>query len=137
MPFDIYNPNKNLIHYSCRKTKILLSPEYWLANRIYSVDYRGFFCYKISVSPMSWKEQNMKILYPATFEKDGGYVLVQFPDIPEAMTQGATAQEAHAKAKEVLGLALVGKQDFPEATAVDVLERKYPDKTVTLIEIDF
>ena len=106
MPFDIYNPNKNLIHYSCRKTKILLSPEYWLANRIYSVDYRGFFCYKISVSPMSWKEQNMKISYPATSEKDGGYILVQFPDIPEA-------------------------------TAVDVLERKYPDKTVTLIEIDF
>ena len=79
----------------------------------------------------------MKILYPATFEKDGGYILVQFPDIPEAMTQGATAQEAYAKAKEVLGLALDGKQDFPEATAVDVLERKYPDKTVTLIEIDF
>lgn len=86
---------------------------------------------------MSWKEQNMKISYPATSEKDGGYILVQFPDIPEAMTQGATAQEAHAKAKEVLGLALDGKQDFPEATAVDVLERKYPDKTVTLIEIDF
>ena len=62
MPFDIYNPNKNLIHYSCRKTKILLSPEYWLANRIYSVDYRGFFCYKISVSPMSWKEQSLKII---------------------------------------------------------------------------
>ena len=78
----------------------------------------------------------MKISYPATFEEDGDYILVKFPDIPEAMTQGATAQEAQAKAKEVLELALDGKQDLPEATAVDALERKYPDKTVTLIEID-
>ena len=78
----------------------------------------------------------MKILYPATFEKDGGYILVHFPDIPEAMTQGATVQEAHAKAKEVLELALDGKQDFPEATSVDALKRKYPDRTVTLVEID-
>ena len=62
----------------------------------------------------------MKILYPAAFESGD---TLQIADIPEAMTQGATAQEAHAKAKEVLGLALDGKQDFPEATAVDVLEK--------------
>lgn len=78
----------------------------------------------------------MEISYPATFEEDGDYIFVQFPDIPEAMTQGATAQEAHAKAKEVLELALDGKQDLPEATAVDALERKYSNKSVTLVEID-
>ena len=78
----------------------------------------------------------MKISYPATFEEDGDYLLVKFPDIPEAMTQAATAQEAQAKANEVLELVLDGKQDFPEATAVDALERKYPDKTVTLVKID-
>ena len=38
MLFDMCNPNKNLVLYSCRKTKILLGPGYWLANRIYSVD---------------------------------------------------------------------------------------------------
>jgi predicted RNase H-like HicB family nuclease len=78
----------------------------------------------------------MKISYPATFEEDGDYIFVQFPDIPEAMTQGITVQEAYAKAREVLELALDGKQDLPEATAVDALERKYPNKTVTLIKID-
>ena len=48
MPFDIYNPNKNPDTLFMSQAKILLSPEYWLANRIYSVDYRGFFRYKIS-----------------------------------------------------------------------------------------
>jgi len=38
-------------------------------------------------------------------EEDGGFV-VTFPDIPEAITQGETREEALEMAKEALGLAL-------------------------------
>lgn len=49
----------------------------------------------------------MKIAYPYTIEQqeDGGY-LVQFLDIPEAYTEGATVEEATFNAQEVLSLAL-------------------------------
>jgi predicted RNase H-like HicB family nuclease len=78
----------------------------------------------------------MKLIYPATFEKDGKYLLVQFPDIPEAITQGLTIAEAYEMAEEVLGIALEDKKDFPAATSVDVLQKSYPDKTVALIGVD-
>ena len=78
----------------------------------------------------------MKLVYPATFEKDGKYILVQFPDIPEAITQGATIEEAYEMAEEVLGLALEDKKDFPVATPVDMMQKQYPSKTVALIGID-
>ncbi|MEO8662990.1 MAG: type II toxin-antitoxin system HicB family antitoxin [Bryobacteraceae bacterium] len=46
--------------------------------------------------------------YPAKFTKDktsGGFV-VTFPDVPEAITQGETIEEAVAMASEALELAL-------------------------------
>jgi len=46
--------------------------------------------------------------YPAKFTRDrsaGGYV-VTFPDVPEAITQGDTIEEAMAMASEALELAL-------------------------------
>jgi antitoxin HicB len=46
--------------------------------------------------------------YPAKFtkdKKDGGFV-VTFPDVPEAITQGDTIEEAAAMAAEALELAL-------------------------------
>ena len=36
-------------------------------------------------------------LYPAMFQKDGDYILVTFPDVPEAITQGKDLQEAYAR----------------------------------------
>ncbi|WP_320165339.1 type II toxin-antitoxin system HicB family antitoxin [uncultured Trichococcus sp.] len=78
----------------------------------------------------------MKLVYPATFEKDGKYILVQFPDIPEAITQGATIEEAYEMSEEVLGLELEDKKDFPVATPVDIIQKQYPSKTVALIGID-
>jgi antitoxin HicB len=59
--------------------------------------------------------------YPAKFTRDrtaGGFV-VTFPDVPEAITQGETAEEAMAMASDALELALTFYaekwQDLPVA----------------------
>lgn len=51
----------------------------------------------------------MEYVFAASFEPDpeGGY-LVTFPDVPEAITSGATIAEATANAAQALGLALRG-----------------------------
>jgi antitoxin HicB len=49
-----------------------------------------------------------KMQYLAEFMEDGGGFIVTFPDVPEAMTHGATRAEARANAAEALELALLG-----------------------------
>ena len=51
----------------------------------------------------------MEYIYAARIEPDpeGGF-LVTFPDVPEAITAGATLTEARANGSEALGLALRG-----------------------------
>ncbi|HHS8316889.1 TPA: type II toxin-antitoxin system HicB family antitoxin [Legionella pneumophila] len=53
----------------------------------------------------------MNVLYPAqiTFDKDDNRFLVQFPDIPEAITEGESEEEAFFNASEVLTLAIEGR----------------------------
>ena len=49
------------------------------------------------------------LAYPATLEtRCGGSVLVSFPDVPEALTEGATEEEALAEAQDCLIAALGG-----------------------------
>ncbi|MGO5966066.1 type II toxin-antitoxin system HicB family antitoxin, partial [Streptococcus pyogenes] len=43
------------------------------------------------------------LIYPATFTQDTDYIMVTFPDVPEAITQGEDFQEAYEMAVEVLG----------------------------------
>ena len=62
----------------------------------------------------------MKRFYNALFTvaEEGGYV-VSFPDIPMAVTQGDSLEEAYEMAFDVLGLALQveeGKFMYPEQT---------------------
>ncbi|MCW6682246.1 type II toxin-antitoxin system HicB family antitoxin [Aerococcaceae bacterium NML160702] len=76
------------------------------------------------------------LIYPATFETDGKYTLVKFPDIPEAMTQSESLEEAYQMAGEVLGLALEDKIEYPEASSIHAVQAQYPHKTVALIGID-
>ena len=76
------------------------------------------------------------LIYPATFEKDGKYFFVQFPDIPEALTQGDTLEQAYEMASEVLGLALEDKTEFPKPSSVEEIKDRFPDKTIALIGID-
>jgi antitoxin HicB len=54
----------------------------------------------------------MKIVYPAIITKDkGGRYLVTFPDLPEAVTEGETMEEALFNASEVLTLTLEGRAE--------------------------
>lgn len=76
------------------------------------------------------------LVYPATIEQDGKYFLVKFPDIPEAMTQGATIEEAYEMAEEVLGFALEDYKVPPKASLSRELATQFPDKEVALIGID-
>ena len=44
--------------------------------------------------------------YPVKLSKDGKFIKVNFPDIPEALTQGKDKEEALLMAKEALELAM-------------------------------
>jgi len=44
--------------------------------------------------------------YPVQLRKDGKSILVTFPDIPEAITQGDNREDALAMAKDALALAI-------------------------------
>ncbi|HWE85207.1 MAG TPA: type II toxin-antitoxin system HicB family antitoxin [Terracidiphilus sp.] len=44
--------------------------------------------------------------YPVRFRKDGKFILVTFPDIPEAITQGDNREHALEMAKEALESAI-------------------------------
>jgi len=60
----------------------------------------------------------MSYVYPVSIRKgrDGRY-LAQFPDVPEALTDGATREEAYSEAKDALAEALMSriadKEDIP------------------------
>lgn len=55
----------------------------------------------------------MNVLYPAIFEYDKSEkrYTVHFPDLPEAITEGETLEEAAFNASEVLTLTLEGRVD--------------------------
>jgi antitoxin HicB len=55
----------------------------------------------------------MNVLYPAIFEYDKSEkrYTVHFPDLPEAVTEGETLEEAFFNASEVLTLTLEGRID--------------------------
>ena len=60
-----------------------------------------------------------RLAYPVSLDtQDDGSVLVSFPDIPEALTEGATEQEALAEAEDCLIAALGGyiraRRDIPQ-----------------------
>jgi antitoxin HicB len=48
----------------------------------------------------------MNMRYPVVIEPDGSSFFVSFPDIPEALTQGETLEEALAMGKDALETAL-------------------------------
>lgn len=77
-----------------------------------------------------------KLVYPATFEPDGEYIFVQFPDIEEAFTQGETIQEAYEMAEEVLGVVLADRTEYPTASSLEKIMHDFPDKQIALVTID-
>jgi len=72
-----------------------------------------------------------RISYPATFKSDkDGRVMVQFRDLPEALTDGHDAAEASAEAQDCLGSALAarlaGKEDVPRPSRGAAGDRPVP-----------
>lgn len=80
-----------------------------------------------------------KLFYPAIFHKaeEGGF-WVEFPDIPECMTQGDKMQQAYEMAVEALGLALVNrkeeKEEIPVPSEIDRIQGE--DGTLVIVEFD-
>ena len=63
-----------------------------------------------------------RLAFPVKLESDeSGSVLVSFPDIPEALTEGASEQEALVEAEDCLAAALGGyikdRRDIPQPTS--------------------
>lgn len=62
-----------------------------------------------TVSERDGLRGEIRFTYPCTLRKDAeGRFVVRFRDIPEALTDGATKQEALSEAADCLGAALVG-----------------------------
>lgn len=76
------------------------------------------------------------LVYPAIFTEDDGHIFVKFPDVPLAITQGETIEEAYEMAEEVLGFALEDYKEYPKASTSDDLKKSYPDETIALIGFD-
>jgi len=59
----------------------------------------------------------MRFIYPVELAPQGGGYVVRFPDVPEALTEGASREEALDLARDALIAALggyiEGKRDIP------------------------
>ena len=80
-----------------------------------------------------------KLFYPAVFHKaeEGGF-WVEFPDIPECLTQGDDMQQAYEMAVEALGLSLTtleaAGETLPVMSAPDKIQVQ--DGFLVVIEFD-
>ena len=84
----------------------------------------------------------MKKTYPIVIEDTGEkYLLVRVPDFEDAMTQGKDVTEAIDMAEDLIGLIGTDYEDhgkaLPTATDRAVLEAKYPEGIVNLVNVDF
>lgn len=78
-----------------------------------------------------------KLVYPATFEEDGKYISVQFPDVEGVFTFGNTLEHAREMAEEAVGLMLEGFENYPVASSVEEIKAMYPEKEVYLVSPKF
>ena len=76
------------------------------------------------------------LFYPAIFTQGERYITVTFPDIPSAITQGETQEEAFEMAQEVLGFALEDYEKYPKASDIVELQKQHPESTIVVIGID-
>lgn len=76
------------------------------------------------------------LFYPAVFTQGERYITVTFPDIPSAITQGETQEEAFEMAQEVLGFALEDYEKSPKASDIVELQKQHPESTIAVIGID-
>ena len=80
-----------------------------------------------------------KLFYPAIFhEAEEGGFWVEFPDIPECLTQGDDMQQAYEMAVEALGLSVTTMEEagekIPEASAPGKIQVE--DGFLVVVEFD-
>lgn len=80
------------------------------------------------------------VSYPAFFTPKDGEIQVDFPDLPEAFTQGKTMAEAMDFAKLGLAITINDKlghfEEAPAASKVADLQKNFPGKDVRLVTVD-
>ncbi|WP_267202031.1 type II toxin-antitoxin system HicB family antitoxin [Limosilactobacillus kribbianus] len=80
------------------------------------------------------------VSYPAFFTPKDDEIQVDFPDLPEAFTQGKTMAEAMEFAKLGLAITINDKlghfEKAPVASKVADLQKNFPGKDVRLVTVD-
>lgn len=80
------------------------------------------------------------VAYPAVFTPRDGQILVDFPDLPEAFTQGKTMAEAMEFARLGLAITLNDKlghfEAAPAASPLAEVAAAHPGATVQEVRVD-
>ena len=80
------------------------------------------------------------VSYPAFFTPKEDEIQVDFPDLPEAFTQGKTMEEAMDFAKLGLAITINDKlghfEKVPAVSDLAKLRAQYPDRNVQLVTVD-
>lgn len=80
------------------------------------------------------------VTYPAIFTPQDGQILVDFPDLPEAFTQGKTMEEAMEFAKLGLAITINDKlghfEAAPVASPLAEVAAAHPEATVREVRVD-
>ena len=82
----------------------------------------------------------MKNVYPIVLTPDGNFIVVYVPDF-DISTQGNDFGDAMDMARDAISLVGIDMEDdgeqLPAPSNIDTVRAKYPDSTVTLVDIDF
>lgn len=79
-----------------------------------------------------------RLFYPAVFHKEDGGFWITFPDFPECFTEGDDMQQAYEMAVDVLGLAIISRQEKKEEipTPTDVSKIEVSDRFIVVLGFD-
>ncbi len=67
------------------------------------------------------------VSYPAIFTPKDNEIQVDFPDLPEAFTQGKTMDEA---------MKLGHFEEAPSVSSLEVLKQQHPDQIIKMVTVD-
>ncbi|MRN06918.1 HicB family protein [Lactobacillus sp. 0.1XD8-4] len=80
------------------------------------------------------------VKYPAFFTPVEDEIQVDFPDLPEAFTQGKTMDEAMEFAKLGLAITINDKlghfEEAPQPSNISTLQAKDPQKIIKMVTVD-
>lgn len=80
------------------------------------------------------------VSYPAIFKRKNGQIEVDFPDLPEAFTQGKDFATAMEFAKLGLAITLNDKlghfEEVPQASEITEIQVANPKSTVKMVTVD-